>query len=40
MIQWLDERHVVFPPLDQALNEPDGLLAAGGNLLPSTLVDS
>jgi leucyl/phenylalanyl-tRNA---protein transferase len=27
-----------FPPLDQALDEPDGLLAAGGDLSPARLL--
>jgi leucyl/phenylalanyl-tRNA--protein transferase len=27
-----------FPPLDQALDEPDGLLAAGGDLAPARLL--
>lgn len=31
MIPWLDHQHV-FPPLEQALTEPNGLLAAGGDL--------
>lgn len=37
-IPLLDSDYPLFPsPLD-ALSEPDGLLAAGGNLLPETLV--
>ncbi len=40
MIDWLDEREVRFPPLDKALVEPDGLLAAGGNLSPDTLIQA
>ncbi len=34
----LDANEVVFPDPAQALSEPDGLLAAGGNLKPETLV--
>lgn len=29
-----------FPPVDSALREPDGLLAAGGDLSPERLVDA
>ncbi len=29
-----------FPPVDQALSEPDGLLAAGADLTPGRLVDA
>ena len=29
-----------FPPVDQALDEPDGLLAAGADLTPGRLVDA
>lgn len=31
-LPWLDADQVGFPPIDQALSEPDGLLAAGGAL--------
>ena len=37
MIPWLDEEPV-FPPLDTALAEPNGLLAAGGDLDPQRLL--
>ena len=37
MIPWLGE-DPVFPPLDTALAEPNGLLAAGGNLDPQRLL--
>ncbi|NRB40483.1 MAG: leucyl/phenylalanyl-tRNA--protein transferase [Pseudomonadales bacterium] len=40
MIPWLDEEQVFFPDISTALPEPDGLLAAGGNLLPSTLINA
>ncbi|WP_421862887.1 leucyl/phenylalanyl-tRNA--protein transferase [Motiliproteus sp.] len=36
-IPWLDEE-LWFPPLDQALTDPDGLLAAGGDLSPKRLL--
>lgn len=36
MIPWLTEP--VFPPLSRALREPDGLLAAGGELSPHWLL--
>jgi len=37
MIPWLPEE-VAFPPLDKALAEPNGLLAAGGDLSPQRLL--
>ncbi|QLG88250.1 leucyl/phenylalanyl-tRNA--protein transferase [Chitinibacter bivalviorum] len=37
MIPWLDHRHQ-FPPLEQALPEPNGLLAAGGDLAPGRIL--
>jgi leucyl/phenylalanyl-tRNA--protein transferase len=37
MIPWLDHRHS-FPPLAQALQEPNGLLAAGGDLTPGRIL--
>lgn len=39
-LPWLDPRNddQPFPPPDRALNEPDGLLAAGGSLNPSRLL--
>jgi leucyl/phenylalanyl-tRNA---protein transferase len=37
MIPWLGRAHT-FPPLDQALSEPNGLLAAGGDLSPERLL--
>ncbi len=39
-VTWLDPLHPVFPPTCRALEEPDGLLAAGGNLSFSTLMDA
>lgn len=38
MLTWLDRNDVVFPPLESALREPNGLLAAGGDLSPARLV--
>jgi leucyl/phenylalanyl-tRNA---protein transferase len=39
-IVWLSEHDSpeAFPPVDRALREPDGLLAAGGDLSPSRLL--
>ncbi|WP_273430750.1 leucyl/phenylalanyl-tRNA--protein transferase [Chitinibacter tainanensis] len=37
MIPWLDHR-LEFPPLTQALSEPNGLLAAGGDLSPNRIL--
>jgi leucyl/phenylalanyl-tRNA--protein transferase len=39
-IVWLSERDSpdTFPPVDCALREPDGLLAAGGDLSPTRLI--
>jgi len=38
-IHWLDENpKTPFPPVEQALREPDGLLAAGGDLSPERLL--
>src|SRR6188768_3975307 len=39
-IVWLSERDSpdAFPPVDRALKEPDGLLAAGGDLSPARLL--
>lgn len=40
MIPWLDtdDDHTPFPHVDEALAEPDGLLAAGGSLRPLRLL--
>ena len=37
MIPWL-EPDTPFPPLESALGEPNGLLAAGGDLSPKRLL--
>lgn len=39
MIPWL-EPDAPFPPLEQALREPNGLLAAGADLSPERLLDA
>ena len=38
-IPWLDD-HDPFPPVESALSEPNGLLAAGGGLSPDRLMDA
>ena len=37
-IAWLEDNNYEFPPVEQALTEPDGLLAAGGSLSPEILL--
>ncbi|MEX1197127.1 MAG: leucyl/phenylalanyl-tRNA--protein transferase [Pseudohongiellaceae bacterium] len=37
-ISWLSDHDLRFPPIEQALAEPDGLLAVGGDLEPERLV--
>jgi len=39
MIRWLGPRDP-FPPVDVALKDPNGLLAAGGDLSPGRLLDA
>jgi leucyl/phenylalanyl-tRNA---protein transferase len=39
VIPWLDSRSS-FPPIEAALAEPNGLLAAGGDLSPQRLIDA
>jgi leucyl/phenylalanyl-tRNA---protein transferase len=39
MIPWLDVRDP-FPPVERALRDPNGLLAAGGDLSPERLVEA
>ena len=39
MIPWLDHKQP-FPPLTRALAEPNGLLAAGGDLTPERLISA
>ena len=38
-IPWLSE-HDPFPPVDDAMRDPNGLLAAGGDLSPARLLDA
>ena len=38
MLSWLTRNSLDFPPLERALREPDGLLAAGGDLSPERLL--
>jgi leucyl/phenylalanyl-tRNA--protein transferase len=39
-IPWLQQDSLDFPPVAQALSEPDGLLAVGGDLQPSRLIEA
>ena len=39
-IVWLEDNDYEFPPAEQALTEPDGLLAAGGSLSPELLLNA
>ena len=39
MIPWLDSQSP-FPPIETALQEPNGLLAAGGDLSPQRIIDA
>ncbi|ROS04561.1 leucyl/phenylalanyl-tRNA--protein transferase [Sinobacterium caligoides] len=39
-IPWLPEDSCIFPPVNSALKDPDGLLAAGGDLSPETLLSA
>src|SRR5688500_17117817 len=39
MIPWL-EPHEPFPPVEHALRDPNGLLAAGGDLSTARLLDA
>lgn len=39
-IPWLDEHGIEFPPLDSALEDPNGLIAAGGDLSAARLVEA
>jgi leucyl/phenylalanyl-tRNA--protein transferase len=40
MLTWLQRDSFEFPPLNKALREPNGLLAAGGDLSPQRLVQA
>ncbi len=37
-LPWLDPNQLWFPPADEALEDPDGLLALGGDLRPDRLL--
>ena len=37
-LPWLDPDYLWFPPAEEALREPDGLLALGGDLSPARLL--
>ncbi|MCU7837524.1 MAG: leucyl/phenylalanyl-tRNA--protein transferase [gamma proteobacterium symbiont of Taylorina sp.] len=37
---WLEPDNINFPPPDQALIEPDGLLAVGGDLSPQRIINA
>lgn len=39
-LPWLDEDTIEFPPVEEALQDPDGLLAAGGDLSPARLLQA
>lgn len=38
MLTWLQRDDLSFPPLEKAMREPNGLLAAGGDLSPQRLL--
>lgn len=40
MLTWLKRNELVFPPLSKAMREPNGLLAAGGDLSPERLMQA
>jgi leucyl/phenylalanyl-tRNA--protein transferase len=40
MVPWLDDNSLAFPDTRNALNEPNGLLAVGGDLSPQRLVQA
>lgn len=40
MIPWLQHSSDPFPPIDQAIDDPNGLLAAGGSLSKERLIDA
>lgn len=40
MIPWIDAQHPDFPDPHTALSDPNGLLAAGGDLSPARLIDA
>lgn len=40
MIAWIDDTTAPFPPVHKALQYPNGLLAAGGDLSPDRLINA
>ena len=40
MLTWLQRDSLTFPPLTKAMREPNGLLAAGGDLSAERLVQA
>jgi leucyl/phenylalanyl-tRNA--protein transferase len=40
MLTWLQRDSLTFPPLDKAMREPNGLLAAGGDLSADRLIQA
>ncbi|WP_095598512.1 leucyl/phenylalanyl-tRNA--protein transferase [Pseudomonas sp. PIC25] len=40
MLTWLKRDDLIFPPLERALREPNGLLAAGGDLSAERLIQA
>ena len=40
MLPWLEHSTIDFPPVSTALDEPNGLLAAGGDLSTERLVNA
>jgi leucyl/phenylalanyl-tRNA--protein transferase len=40
MLTWLQRDSLDFPPLERALRDPNGLLAAGGDLTPDRLIQA
>lgn len=40
MLTWLQRESLEFPPLERALREPNGLLAAGGDLTSERLIQA
>ena len=40
MLTWLKRDELIFPPLDKALREPNGLLAMGGDLSADRLIQA
>jgi leucyl/phenylalanyl-tRNA--protein transferase len=39
-VYWLDPENLAFPPPEYALEEPNGLLAAGGDLSPERIIEA